>query len=112
MNYERPGEFGVCMASDFTQEMGRVNGHDKNVYYVPDLKMVKFEAAPYGDILKAKGTIVKDLLNNWEVKIIMQAKDDAEVDSMYAQMMAEANNAGYPEIAKEAYQIYKKVNPS
>lgn len=110
MNYAKPVEFGQNMASDFVIKMYDATKGDQEVFFYDDLSMVKFASAPFGEIFKQKGTNVNDLLNKWEVKIIMDAKSDADVDSMFAQMMKEARAAGYDDIAKEAYQVYLKAN--
>jgi len=110
MNYAKPVEFGVNMASDFVIKNYEVTKGDQEVYFYDDLSMVKFVSAPFGEVFKQKATNVNDLLNKWEVKIIMDAKSDADVDSMFTQMMTEAKAAGYDDIAKEAYQVYLKAN--
>jgi len=110
MNYCQPGEFGVNMATDMWQNIDKIQNNDSDLYWPADLKMIKFWSAPFGDVFTQKGPKLDDLLNKWEVKMIVQSKDDADVDSMYAQMMQEAKKAGYDEIAKEAYQIYQNVN--
>ncbi|UVI33373.1 extracellular solute-binding protein [Paenibacillus spongiae] len=62
-----------------------------------------------GPVRIAKGIDLDKIFKETEARIIMQSKDDADVEKMYASMMAEAEKAGFTEILKEDYVRYMAV---
>lgn len=64
---------------------------------------------PPGPIRKAKGVDLDKIFQETEARIIMKAKDDADVETMYNAMMEQAKKAGFIEILKEDYGRYTAV---
>jgi ABC-type glycerol-3-phosphate transport system substrate-binding protein len=70
----------------------------------------KLQAMPQGPVELAKIEAVDKVFRDGVAKIVVEAKDDAQVESMYIQMIADAASAGNMEIMKERYerwQLYK-----
>lgn len=65
------------------------------------------QAIPVGEVESVKSVAVNKILEDNYMKIVMEAKDDAQVETMYADMMEAANNAGLQEILKERYERYQ-----
>ncbi len=83
-------------------------------YNLPEVYMnadyEKLTGMPAGPVELAKGTAVLKVFTDGPAKIITTAKNDAEVEQMYAQMLADAQKAGNSEMLKERYerwQLYK-----
>jgi len=78
------------------------------LYY--DLNMAKYLATEKGPVYQEKNTSVSNIWSNYVAKIIMETKNDQEVETLYNEMIAEMEKAGLVDIEKENYQIYKNVN--
>lgn len=65
------------------------------------------QAIPVGEIEAVKSIAVNKILEDNYMKIVMEAKDDAQVEAMYADMMEAANSAGLQDILKERYERYQ-----
>lgn len=74
-----------------------------------DLNMAKYLASEKGPVYKEKNTAVSNIWSNYVAKIIMETKNDGEVENLYNEMIAEMEKAGLIDIEKENYQIYKKA---
>lgn len=77
-----------------------------------DLKMAKYSVSAKGPVYQEKNTSVSNLLSNYTAKILMDTANDAEVESLYNEMIAEMEKAGLIDIEKENYQIYKEAEAS
>ncbi len=106
IKYTAVNEMGLCMADEMYLLVDEVTKDDLAVDPA-------FEAAniqPTGEVGLEKGPALSDLLNKWEVQIVLRAADEDEVESMYAQMMDEARAVGYDEIKMELYNRYVEAN--
>lgn len=65
------------------------------------------QAIPVGEVEAVKSIAVNKILSDSYMKIVMEAKDDAEVEAMYKDMMDQANQAGLTEILEERYDRYQ-----
>ena len=65
------------------------------------------QAIPVGEVEAVKSVAVNKILEDNYMKIVMEAKDDAQVEAMYADMMEAANSAGLQDILKERYERYQ-----
>lgn len=65
------------------------------------------QAIPVGEVEAVKSIAVNKILEDNYMKIVMEAKDDAQVETMYAAMMEAANSAGLQDILKERYERYQ-----
>lgn len=108
IKYTAVNEMGLCMADDMYLAIDK----QLNTEMTMDPAFEAMNLQPVGQVCLDKGASVRDLMNKWEVKIILNAKDDADVQSMYAQMMTEAKAAGYDDIKKEMYNRYMAANPA
>ena len=106
LKYTAINEMGVCMADDFFKTMDVKVG--KETTSDPSFEAMMLQ--PKGPWFEKRGPALNDLLNKWEVKIILTATSDADVDNMYSQMMVEARKVGYDEMKKELYTLYKSAN--
>lgn len=70
----------------------------------PEIEMI--QAIPVGPIQSAKQTAVDKVVENTLWSIITEAKDDAEVESMYQEMLENVKAAGATEIQQEKYERY------
>ena len=62
---------------------------------------------PEGPVAAAKSIAVDKVFNDGYQKIIMEAKDDDEVQAMYDEMIENAISAGLRDIEKEQYERYQ-----
>lgn len=106
IKYTAINEMGLCMADEMYLLVDEVTQDDLAVD-------ASYEAAgilPTGEVALDKGAALSDHLNKWEVQIVLRAADEAEVETMYAQMMDEARAIGYDEIKTELYNRYVEAN--
>ncbi|MFP4366615.1 MAG: extracellular solute-binding protein [Bacteroidales bacterium] len=75
-----------------------------------DINFARYSKAEKGPIYKERWQDVENLVDKWEADIIMRAKNDAQVEEKYNQMLKELKDAGLIQIEKENYQIYIEVN--
>lgn len=62
-----------------------------------------------GPVRTAKGVDVDKILEENEARIIMNAKDDAEVEKLYNSMMDQAMKAGFIDVMKEDYSRFMRI---
>jgi len=106
IKYTAVNEMGVNMSDDFYKAIDSKLG--KEMTSDPSFEAMMLQ--PKGPWFEKSGPALNDLLNKWEVKTILNSKSDADVDSMYTQMMAEARKVGYDEMKKELYTLYNNAN--
>jgi putative aldouronate transport system substrate-binding protein len=108
IKYTAVNEMGLCMADDMYKAIDTIDSPELTV----DPNFEAMTLQPLGPVGTDKGPSLRDLLNKWEVKIIINAKDDSDAAAMYTQMMTEARAAGYDDIKKELYNNYLAANPA
>ncbi|MDL2206221.1 hypothetical protein LJC33_04840 [Eubacteriales bacterium OttesenSCG-928-N13] len=107
LKYTGISEMGICVADDLYLEIDRVTQDDLSVSAAYEAMNLQ----PVGPIGLEKGPQLCDLLNKWEVQIVLRAEDEAQVASMYQQMMEEARGNNYDELKMEMYDRYIAANP-
>ena len=70
-----------------------------------DPKWSLYKMLPDGDVRKTKSAALAQIQIQTEQKIIITAKSDSEVETMYQTMMNDLNQAGLKEVEKEDYNI-------
>ncbi len=78
-----------------------------DLYINPEQEAI--DQLPMGPVKKEKFPVVTTLLKEKEAKLIMTAKDDAQVETMYNDMMKEAVKAGLYDYLKEDYQAVQAL---
>lgn len=71
-----------------------------------DPEYERITAIPAGPVELAKFTAFNKVVQDGVQKIVTTSKSDAEVETMYNEMMQNADKAGYTDIMKERYQRY------
>ena len=107
IKYTAVNEMGLCLADELYLAIDDLLGDDMTVN--PSFEAMGLQ--PKGTVWEEKGATICDSLHKWEVKILINAADDAEVETMFAQMMAEARELGYDEMKMELYDLYLAANP-
>ena len=108
IKYTAVNEMGLCMADD----MYKAIDAKLNMEMTMDPAFEAMNLQPVGPVGVERGPAIRDLLNKWEVRILINAKDDQDVKALYDQMMAEVRQNGYDELKREMYVNYQAANPS
>ncbi len=107
VKYTSVNEMGLNMADDMYKAIDNL----LNTEMTMDTNFEAMLLQPFGPVCEDRGPALRDLLNKWEVRIIINAKNEEDVKTMQAQMLAEARAVGYDDIKKEMYQLYLTANP-
>lgn len=108
IKYTAINEMGLCMADDMYLAIDKL----LNTEMTMDPNFEAMNLQPVGPVCADKGASLRDLLNKWEVRIIINAKSEEDAGKMYQQMMTEVRANGYDDIKKELYGNYMKANPA
>lgn len=108
LKYTAINEMGICAADEMYLKVDEVTKNDLAVDPSYEAMMLQ----PMGEVFSEKGAAICDLLNKWEVQIVLRATDEADVKKQYEQMMQEARAIGYDEMKSEMYGMYMAANPA